>query len=250
MPVPPRAAELLRPRFWAAVPAAGIGRRFGADIPKQYLPIDGRTLLEHVLEQLCSHPAITGVAVALREDDRWWPDVEQSLVRRLGARAPLRAGGGRERCHSVLAMLDTLAAHAAAQDWVLVHDAARPCVRRDDLDRLMQQGAEHAVGAVLGVPVRDTMKRTDAQGNVLETVSREHLWHAQTPQMFRLQALREALGVAIAQGVMVTDEAQAMEYAGLRPRMVEGHADNIKVTHAEDLQMAAMVQLRQRGLSP
>lgn len=234
------------PRHWALVPAAGVGARMGADIPKQYLPLAGRPLLAHTLECLAGHPRIAGVVVVLGRDDHWFTDL------RWDGAAPVRtAGGGPERCHSVLNGLAALAGmEAGASDWVLVHDAARPCLRADDIDRLMDALADHPVGGLLGLPVRDTMKRTDAHDDIVDTVSREHLWHALTPQMFRLGALREALRAVIDGGGLVTDEAQAMELAGHRPRLVEGSPDNIKVTHPEDLALAELFLAGQRRERP
>lgn len=142
--------------------------------------------------------------------------------------------------------LRALAAQGAGtEDWVMVHDAVRPCVRGDDIDRLILEGGSHAVGGVLGMPVRDTMKRVDRSGNIEDTVSRDRLWHAFTPQMFRLGALTSALNGAIADGIAVTDEAQAMERAGAYARMVKGHADNIKITTPQDLVFAEQCLLAQ-----
>jgi 2-C-methyl-D-erythritol 4-phosphate cytidylyltransferase len=146
--------------------------------------------------------------------------------------------GGAERCHSVLNGLEQLAGTAGVDDWVLVHDAARPCVRRQDIEMLMSRFEDHAVGGLLGLPVADTMKQVDSDSMILKTVERDGLWRALTPQMFRLGPLRDALQQAIASGVMVTDDAAAMEMAGYRARMVEGQADNIKITRPADLQLA------------
>jgi 2-C-methyl-D-erythritol 4-phosphate cytidylyltransferase len=146
--------------------------------------------------------------------------------------------GGAERCHSVLNALDDLAREADPADWVLVHDAARPCLRRADLDRLITELKDDPVGGILAVPVRDTMKGADGDGRIRSTLDRAALWHAYTPQMFRLGPLRDALRDAIACGDLVTDDASAMERAGFAPRLIEGHADNIKITRAEDLPLA------------
>ena len=222
-------------RCWAALPAAGIGRRMGGDTPKQYLPLAGRLVIEHTLERVTAHADVAGVVVALRDDDPWWPSVRTPA----GARVMVAAGGA-ERCHSVLACLDALRANGADdEDWVLVHDAVRPCLRRHDLARLLEQARAHGAGALLAAPVRDTMKRADPAGSVLETVDRERLWHAYTPQVFRLGGLREALAAALAAGRVPTDEAQAVEWTGVRPRLVEGHVDNIKITRPQDLALAA-----------
>lgn len=206
----------------------------GGARPKQYLELAGRAVLEHTLARLAADPRISGIVVALGPDDSDWGRLT------LPAGIEVRTvAGGAERCHSVLNALDALAATAAAQDWVLVHDAARPCLRAADLARLLDTLAEDPVGGLLGVPVRDTMKRGDAGDRVEATVDRTGLWHALTPQMFRLQALREALAAAIAAGDLVTDEAAAMERAGHRPRLVPGAGDNLKITRPEDLPLAA-----------
>ena len=207
--------------------------RMGAVLPKQYLPLAGCTVIEHSLARLVALPGVVGLVVALAADDPYWP----ALKLQLGLPVQ-RITGGSERCHSVLAALTWLLGVADAHDWVLVHDAARPCVRGTDLQRLIDTLADDPVGGLLAVPARDTKKRADTSGRVLETVDRTDLWQAQTPQMFRLGALHEALSGAITAGVMVTDEASAMERAGQMPRLVEGHSDNIKITRPEDLVLA------------
>ncbi len=209
-------------------------------MPKQYLQLGGRSVIELTLSRLLNHPRIQAVAVALGRDDAWWPDTEFADHPRV-----IRAEGGVERCHSVLSGLGALDGRAGEQDWVLVHDAARPCVRRLDIDRMMDELAEHPVGGLLGVPVRDTMKRTDNHLAVRKTISRDGLWHAFTPQMFRFTRLRDALQAALDQGSLVTDEAGAMELAGMAPVMVEGHDDNIKVTRPADLALAEFYLQRQ-----
>lgn len=221
-------------RFWAVVPAAGVGKRMQADIPKQYLLLNDRPVIEHTLQRLLQHPAISGAYVALGVEDGWWPDTAY-------AQHPdvVRVDGGAERCHSVLNALDALSQQAADDDWVLVHDAARPCVRQADLDALIACAESTDIGALLGMPVKDTMKRTDAEGVICKTVDRDNLWHAFTPQMFRLGFLRDCLQRALDSGVLVTDEASAVERVGYRPLMVEGHADNLKITRPEDLSLAS-----------
>ena len=228
-------------RFWAVVPAAGIGSRMGGDIPKQYLPLLGRPIIAHTLARLCNHPRISGVVVVLAADDPWWPEIRPAC-----ARAPLVVAGGEERRDSVLSGLDALTGHASNDDWVLVHDAVRPCLRDEDIDRLIDALSADEVGGLLATPVRDTMKRAGGDNRVRETVSRASLWHAQTPQMFRLGALRDALRLSVDEGRDVTDEAQAMELTGARPRLVQGHEDNIKITRPEDLKLAEML-LSRRG---
>ena len=227
-------------KHWAVVPAAGLGSRMGSPVPKQYLPLAGRTVLEHTLERLVSHPHIAGVFVAVSDNDSRWTDTGFAAHPKV-----VRVPGGRERCHSVMNALQVLAGQANGQDWVLVHDAARPCVRRDDLDRLIETLADHPTGGLLGMRVHDTMKRTDEGLAVKETVSREGLWHAFTPQMFRLRPLYDALSDALVRELAVTDDASAMELAGHRPLMVEGRGDNIKITRAEDLRLAAFYLAQQ-----
>ncbi|MGD9601315.1 MAG: 2-C-methyl-D-erythritol 4-phosphate cytidylyltransferase [Gammaproteobacteria bacterium] len=222
-------------RCWAVVPAGGKGARMGADVPKQYLELGGRPIIEHTLARLANHPRIAGVVVAVAADDALWPIVQSALP-------PHRvAPGGRERCHSVLNALDTLVADADVRDWVLVHDAARPCLHPHDLTRLIDAAiAGTATGCILGTAVRDTLKRCDSSGVIEDTVDRTHLWHALTPQMFRLGELRQALAGAVADGRIVTDEAQAIELAGGTVRVVEGRADNLKITRPEDLVLAGL----------
>ena len=221
------------PGYWAVIAAAGGGKRMGAAVPKQYLPLAGRPLLAHAVERVAGHPRVSGAVVVLARDDALWDAVELGPVPR-----PRRATGGAERCHSVLNGLEALAGDAAEDDWILVHDAARPCVRPEDIDRLMDELAGHPVGGLLGLPARDTLKRADPDGSVRETVARAGLWHALTPQMFRFGLLRRALQAAIGGGLLVTDEAQAVELAGHVPRLVEGSPDNVKVTAPRDLALA------------
>lgn len=223
------------PRYWAMVPAAGAGKRMGSAVPKQYLSLAGRPVIAHTLASLLDHPRIDGVAVAIGAGDEWWPTVAAEL----NAAKPLRVvTGGAERCHSVLNGLEALSEPAQPEDWVLVHDAARPCLTGGDLDRLIDTLADDPVGGLLAVPVRDTLKQADDAGRVAATVDRSRLWHALTPQMFRLRMLHEALRAALARGLLVTDEAAAMEVAGFAPRLVEGRADNLKITRPEDLALA------------
>lgn len=228
-------------RFWALIPAAGIGRRMGSDVPKQYLPLGGKTVLEHTLDALASQPAIDGLVLVLSADDPRAPTFPDQVQ----GKSLMLATGGAERSDSVLNGLQWLGGQADDQDWVLVHDAARPCLRREDLDRLLETLRDHPVGGLLAVPVRDTMKRGDTRHVVRETVNRDGLWHALTPQMFRLGPLREALRAARDQGLPVTDDASAMELAGHAPLLVEGHGDNLKITRPEDLALAEF-HLRQQ----
>lgn len=238
----------MAPRCWAVVPAAGLGARMGATVPKQYLPLLGEPVLLHTLSGLLGHPRLDGVVVALAEADRHWPAVQGALLQRWPRARLLTAAGGAERCHSVLSALCRLAVEAAAHDWVLVHDAARPCLRAEDVNRLLDAAsAQPAAGAILATPVRDTMKRVGADRRITDTIAREALWQAQTPQMFRLGDLEAALTGALRDGLLVTDEASAMEHAGHRPLVVQGHQDNLKITHPEDLALASLYLHARRG---
>ena len=215
----------------------------GMSMPKQYLPLLGKTVIEHALDRLSSHPRIAGVVVVIAPGDTHWQAI--ALARgNAGRPAPIIAAGGVERYHSVLNGLRKLAEIAQPHDWVLVHDAARPCIRHADVDTLINtfinNGTDHAVGGLLGVPVSDTVKRADHAGNIVETVNRHGLWRAMTPQMFRLEVLTHALHYAVTQHLPVTDEAAAMELCGFAPRMIEGHADNIKITLPQDLVLAEL----------
>jgi len=216
--------------YWAIIPAAGTGSRMGSALPKQYLMLHHKPILQHTIERLCL-PEIKKIVVCVATDDAHWNTLHLPD-------SVMRVEGGKERCHSVLNGLYTLQQWANPQDWVLVHDAARPCVRATDIQHLMSELAEHPVGGLLALRVRDTMKRTDSENNVTETVERINLWHALTPQMFRLQPLLNALQHHIQQNELVTDEAQAMEKQGFKPVLIEGHADNIKITHPQDLELA------------
>jgi 2-C-methyl-D-erythritol 4-phosphate cytidylyltransferase len=229
--------------YWAVIPAAGIGKRMQSQIPKQYLPLAGRTVIEHTVELFLQHPHISGVVVAISEADETWQELHFDTQKPL-----LTVSGGAERCHSVLNALDALSEQASDADWVLVHDAARPCLQRKDLDMLMTLLAVHPVGGLLGVPVRDTIKRADVSCEVEETVNRDGLWHALTPQMFHLGSLRNALRSAVENGQLVTDESSAIELSGQQPVMVEGSADNIKITRPEDLALAEFFLRHQHGL--
>lgn len=223
-------------RHWAVIPAAGKGARMGAEIPKQYLRLGTQTIIEHTLQRFVGHAGIAGVVVVVAGDDEIWP----TLVRGM---PPLHvAPGGRERCHSVLNALDLLAGMAAVDDWVLVHDAARPCIHAGDIARLIEASATtpRDEGCILAMPVRDTLKRCAADGRIEETVDRTRLWHALTPQMFRVGQLQAALRTALSHGALVTDEAQAIELAGGRVRVIEGRGDNLKVTRPDDLVMAEL----------
>ena len=224
---------------WAILPAAGRGARFGGDTPKQYLSVAGLTLIEHSLHALLGHPGVDGVMVALSPDDPYWAG-----WREMEGKPIYTCLGGAERADSVLAALQALPATVSEDQWVLVHDAARPCLRGVDLSRLLAIGSAEPVGAILAAPVRDTIKRDDGDGHCEGTEPRERLWRALTPQMFRRGGLTRALQAAMRAGGQVTDEAMAMERLGLKPRLVEGSEDNIKVTTPADLALAEHILRR------
>ena len=215
---------------WAVVPAAGTGARFGADMPKQYLDIAGAPMLAHSLRALLAHPAIDGVVVAIASADPHWPGWTEL------AGKPVLAGiGGDTRADSVLAGLEALPDSVRADDFVLVHDAARPNLSLGDLSALLERGRADPVGAILAAPVRDTLKRAGDDGGIDGTEPRERLWRALTPQLFRRLQLQRALEAARREGVVVTDESMAMERQGARPLLVEGSEANIKVTTPADM---------------
>ena len=215
---------------WAVVPAAGRGTRFGSPLPKQYLQAGGQPLIAHALQALLAHPAVAGAMVAIGADDADWPGWNE-----LDGKPVLTCVGGASRAGSVLAALQALPDSVKADDFVLVHDAARPNLALADLDRLLETGRGDPVGAILAAPVRDTLKRAGDDGGIDATEPRERLWRALTPQLFRRLQLTRALEQAAAAGVEVTDDAMAMELLGLRPLLVEGAEDNFKVTTPADL---------------
>ena len=219
------------PKFWLVIPAAGIGSRMQAQCPKQYLTVAGQTILELTLACFLDHPSVQGIVVALAEHDRWWSELSLATDTRIQT-----VIGGAERADTVLnALLALEYSGAQVDDWVLVHDAARPLLEREDLDRLLTELASDPVGGLLAVPARDTLKQVNDDGQVTKTIERSVIWHALTPQMFRLGLLQRSLADALQAGVAVTDESSAMEWAGFAPRVVEGRATNIKITCPEDL---------------
>lgn len=227
------------------MPAAGSGSRMQAALPKQYLPLLDRPLIAHTIERLCAHPLVRGVIVGISPQDTHWAGLRRDLARQpklLGSFA-----GGATRAETVRNGLKALQAHTEASDWVLVHDAVRPCVRVSDMDKLIKSVGGTSDGGLLALPVSDTVKRADDNGCVRETVARAGLWRALTPQMFRIGRLLDAIERALKSGAEITDEAAAVEAAGGRPRLVMGHADNIKITVPEDLALAELFLRRQEG---
>jgi len=234
-------SESIAPLVWVAIPAAGSGSRLGAALPKQYLGLAGRTLAEHTLEALLGVRQIHEIVVAIAADDTHWGRLPGEL------RARVRTvTGGADRAASVECALHGFSRRPAAEDWVLVHDMARPCVRPEQIESFILALSDDPVGGLLALPLVDTLKRADASGRVAATVPREALWRAQTPQMFRFALLREALARARVDGLGITDEAMAIENMGLHPRLIEGSSSNIKVTLAEDVALAEFHLARQR----
>ncbi|USD65671.1 2-C-methyl-D-erythritol 4-phosphate cytidylyltransferase [Vibrio sp. SCSIO 43136] len=234
-------SQIASKSFTVVVPAAGVGSRMQASVPKQYLTLLDKTILEHTVERLLSHPRIEQVVVAVSDTDPYFtesPLAQHSQV--------VRVSGGKERADSVLSGLSYLAENSDNSDWILVHDAARPCVQLADIDALIEGATSHPVGGILAAPVRDTMKRTNEKVQISQTVDRNNLWHALTPQMFKLQPLKEALEQALEQGVAITDEASALEWKGEQPQIVAGRSDNLKVTQPEDLALAEFYLTRSK----
>jgi 2-C-methyl-D-erythritol 4-phosphate cytidylyltransferase len=225
------------PRYFALVPAAGTGTRMGEELPKQYLPLAGRPMLHHALATLCASPRLSRVFVVLAEADREWDKYDRTPF---GTRLSALRCGGPTRADSVLNGLEEIAEEARPDDWVLVHDAARPCLTARHLDALIDEVGDDAVGGILAVPVADTLKQAGRDQRIEATVAREHLWQAQTPQMFRYGLLREAL----TRTRVVTDEAGAVEASGHRPRLVACDMGNLKVTYPSDLALAERILLR------
>jgi 2-C-methyl-D-erythritol 4-phosphate cytidylyltransferase len=217
---------------WFVIPAAGAASRFGGPVPKQWLRIGGHTVLEHALRAVRTCPGLAGGVVVLARGDRRF--VRLTPAQRRGV---LTTTGGRERAHSVLNGLRALDS-AANEDWVLVHDAARPCLPRRDLRALVAACAGDAVGGLLALPVADALKQADRGGRSRATLPRGGVWRALTPQLFRYGLLRRALTAAVAAGRNPADEAEAVEALGFRPRLVAGSALNIKITRAADLPFA------------
>ena len=225
------------PRFWAIVPAAGIGQRMRSDVPKQYLELKGRIILEYAVNSLLSHPWVKVAVVCIAPQDNRWDGLGLSHDSRVR-----KVDGGETRAQSVLNGLRSLTGEAGGDDWVLVHDAARPCLPAELLARLLSELQDDDVGGILAVPARDTIKTSagqsdSTQARISETLDRRHIWLAQTPQMFRYELLMQALEQALDQDIEITDEASAMEHAGFRPRLIESDTRNIKITTPDDLDL-------------
>lgn len=220
-------------KFWGIVPAAGVGKRMQADRPKQYLPLNNITVIEQTLTRLLDVEQIAAVVVAISTDDPYWPELGISGHSRI-----LTAAGGKERADSVLSALNAIADQADDNDWVLVHDAARPCITQSDIELLINNLKDHPVGGILALSSHDTLKSVDENLSIADTVDRSKIWRALTPQMFRYSALKHALQEAADKGWIMTDDASAMELQGKQVKIIAGRSDNIKITRPEDLALA------------
>lgn len=218
--------------FWAVVPAAGVGKRMNADRPKQYLELAGKTVIEHTLLRLLSAEVFTAVAVAISEEDPYWPDLDVSAHKKI-----ITAAGGKERADSVLSALKAIRTVASDDDWVLVHDAARPCITKIDIHHLIDSLKTDEIGGILALSSHDTLKSVQGDNIIVGTLDRSHIWRALTPQMFRYGLLKNALEAAEG-NTAITDESSALELRGMQPKIVEGRPDNIKITRPEDLALA------------
>ena len=216
---------------WAVVPAAGVGKRMQADRPKQYLPLAGATVIEQTLSRLLESGAFQAVSVAISSEDPYWPELAISKHPNV-----ITAPGGKERADSVLSALKALREKAAENDWVLVHDAARPCLTASDIHLQIATLNNDPVGGILALSSHDTLKHVEGD-TITATIDRKHVWRALTPQMFRYGMLRDALQRTEGNPA-ITDEASALELLGYQPKIVEGRPDNIKITRPEDLALA------------
>ncbi len=226
-------------KFWGIVPAAGVGKRMNADRPKQYLPLSEKTVIEQTLTRLIDAQVFEKIIVAISEGDPYWNNLPISKHEKI-----IRAEGGKERADSVLNALAEIKNQAADNDWVLVHDAARPCITSEDIEKLILELRHDEIGGILALSSHDTLKDVDGL-QIVSTHDRNRIWRALTPQMFRYGALKKAL--EFTQGnVGITDEASALEAQGLSPKIVEGRSDNIKITRPEDLALAQFYLSQQK----
>jgi 2-C-methyl-D-erythritol 4-phosphate cytidylyltransferase len=220
-------------KFWGVIPAAGVGRRMGGNTPKQYLRLHDVPVIIHTLKKLAATPSIEGIIVVISETDPYWPELN------IPVDIPVRVvTGGEHRVHSVFNGVESIASELSNDDWILVHDAARPCVRNEDIVKLIDAVKDHECGGLLATPVRDTMKQAAENNAIKATLDRSTMWHALTPQIFRAPLLLDALTAGLNDPDKITDEASALELQGYSPLLVEGHADNIKITRPEDLALA------------
>lgn len=228
-----------QPRVHALIPAAGRGTRYGGAVLKQYLPIKGKAVLARSIMAFQFHPQISNITVVLAEDDQWFESAVGTLASALET-----VIGGATRARSVRNGLQFILDNHPQDEWVLVHDGARPCLSAQSLDRLLEQGLQSEDGAILAMPVGDTLKCAGDEREITCTLDRSGLWAAQTPQLFRVRALADAIDAAEREGCELTDEASAMEFVGAKPKLVMGSAANIKITHPSDLPIAEALLAR------
>ena len=226
------------------IPAAGRGSRYGGALLKQYLPVNGKPILAHSIKIFQFHPLISSITVILAEDDQLFDSAVGLLAKSVNT-----VVGGDTRAHSVRNGLKFIVENYSATDWVLVHDAARPCLSASRLEKFLEQGLESDYGAILAVPVGDTLKRAGDSQEIIATVDRTGLWAAQTPQLFRVGVLADAIDAAHEAGCDLTDEASAMEFVGIKPLLVMGSSANIKITHSSDLAIAEALFSRKQQAS-
>ncbi len=228
--------------FWAIIPAAGVGHRMGAGIAKQYMPLADSTVIQESMSCFLRHPKISAITIALHAEDQSWSSLD------IPANKPIYTViGGVTRAHSVQIALQRIKREAKDDDFVLVHDAARPCLQYSDLDSLLQKLVEDKVGGILAMPVSDTIKQANAKQknsddvNIASTIDRTSLWKAYTPQMFRVATLDKALKYCFKNNIKITDEASAVEALGLNVKLILGREDNIKITRADDIALAEAI---------
>ena len=232
------------PQVHVLIPAAGRGRRYGGSLLKQYLPVAGKPVLAHSIKAFQFHPMISSITVILAEDDQWFESAVGLLTANVNT-----VTGGETRADSVRNGLRYISDNYSDTDWALVHDAARPCLSASRLEKFLEQGLDSDNGAILAVPVGDTLKSAGESNEIVATVDRSDLWAAQTPQLFRVGALAAAIDAALEAGCELTDEASAMEFIGVKPLLVMGSAANIKITHSSDLAIAEALFARKEQSS-
>jgi len=217
-------------KYWVVIPAAGIGRRMGGDIPKQYVSVNGKTIVEHTIDNFIGRKEIENICIAISESDKFWSALPISKNKKM-----ITTIGGNERYESVYNGLCALKDKANNDDWVLVHDAVRPCLKKSIIDRLITDINSNDVGGILALPCFETMKKVNNNRHIEETINREIIWRAQTPQVFKYKKLLLAIENAINENIHITDEAMAMELLNYKPIVIMGDEKNIKITHQTDL---------------
>ena len=217
-------------KYWVIIPAAGTGQRMGGDTPKQYVSVCGKTVIEHTINNFIDRKEIESICVSISKSDKYWSTLPISKNKKI-----ITTVGGSERYQSVYNGLSAIKDEADNDDWVLVHDAVRPCLTKSVIDRLITEISSDVVGGILALPCTETMKRINDRNQIEETVNRESIWRAQTPQMFKYGKLFSAIKKVIDENIFITDEAMAMEFSNYKPVVILGDENNIKITHKIDL---------------